>query len=355
MKKKSSCSNPMGTNISNAVELDFPCGRYRHRRCWARDIVPVAAAVMLVVSDFPPSARAEDRQAFEMTYMTPAYKEAAVRMLIEEANDIAKALHLPEQLPITRDDLVEVYVDPLIEHTLSFGNITTRRYMYTAAIGAKMSGVERTFGESSDARIAYSEALKRKYRAPLAQLNTNAAYTLATNWLAAASFDVPAIERAARPQVYAWLDGDYFVPLYIVLFPGIAEIHLVEPEKVLLSLSVNKPQYIKRKKLSVPNRDWVLQQTNDPTMRKRWLITDAYKASALTLMMAEATAACRALKLQQPLPLSNSRLTEYTVEPPYFSDKLGMFGTIATDEYIFTFRPENKLGFVSKNFRLRDD
>src|SRR5438552_2780264 len=45
-------------------------------------------------------------------FTTPAYRREALRLVIQEANDVAKALQLREKLPITQGDLKEAFIVP---------------------------------------------------------------------------------------------------------------------------------------------------------------------------------------------------------------------------------------------------
>jgi hypothetical protein len=314
-------------------------------------------ALVLFVSLTGVRMTAESLQALQMRYLTPAYKEAALKLLLEEANAIAKELQLPEKLPIVRDDLVEISINAIIwtDSAGSFGGISTRRYHYIAGIGNKISSVVRNFGDSDETMPAYWELLKKKYQARPVNVNTNAAFNLATQWLAGASFDVPALLRDSEVKIYTGTEGGKFLGFYVVGIGNSAEVHLVEPEHALLDLTVSKPQYIKRKKLVVPNRDWLLQQTDDPRMRKMWLTTESYKQAALGAMLKEVNALCRQLNLAQRLPVQSSNLTELRIETPFFSDHKGMFASLSTEDYVFAAGESNKLSYVNKNFRLRDD
>jgi hypothetical protein len=297
---------------------------------------------------------AEDLQALQMWYTTPAYERAVVKILLEEANAIARELQLNEKLPITREDLVEVHISSALisDASGSLGSIGTRSYLYYCGRQG-IGSIVRNFGASNEGMREYFAELKKKYRIPLAEINTNAAFNLATQWLSAASFDVPALLRDWPVKVHTSVQGDHFVPFYVVEFGNAGEVHLIEPERALLDLRVSKPGYKKRDKLTVPNRDWLMQQTDDPRMRQMWFTTDAYKEAALDAMLKEVNVVCRQLQLPQKLPVLASDLTEWSIETPFFSEGKGMFGSLSTEAFCFTAFPSNKLGAIKRNFRLK--
>jgi len=123
----------------------------------------------------------------------------------------------------------------------------------------------------------------------LSQMNTNAAYQLATQWLKAFCVDVKALERDSRVEIlpYTPVGPDKFIPLYWIRWmqpdtlvnaaikgapeqDAVATVRLVEPEHLLLQLQVDRQEYIKRKPLVVPNRARLLQETDDPKLREMW-------------------------------------------------------------------------------------
>ena len=131
--------------------------------------------------------------------------------------------------------------------------------------------------------------------------------------------------------------------------------HLVEPERLLLAMRVEMPQYILRKPLVVPDRDRLLQETEDPLMRQMWFTTKAYKAAALELILREVNQVSRRLALPEMSPIQASNLTEISMATPFVADRLGRFGGIATEAYSYSAFFSNKLSWVAKNFHSRDE
>jgi len=326
---------------------------------FANHKLPACSAIALV-SIISVSARfaalAEDIQAFQMNYVTPAYREAALRVLLADANAVANDLHLNEKLPIRETDLIETNIPGVLwtASSGSLGGIATSRYYYIASVGQKINKVGRRFDESQTMN-AYMNEIRRKYRAPLADLDTNAAVKLATQWLKAASFDAAAMLRDSALQVDVWTEDDYFVPFYVVQFGDVAQVQLVEPEHTLLDLRVMKPQYMKRRKLGVANSDWLMQQTSDPKRRNMYLTTEDYKEAALEAMLKEISSVCNALEVPEQVPVRRPSIIEYWIETPFFRDRKGLFGTVCTERYAFRFGGSNKLNCVAMNFRPRDD
>ena len=296
------------------------------------------------------AAPSEDRGQLELArwrYTTRAYKEAALDVLLQEVNRVAHDMQLPEKLPIERADLVETHVAAPFwsEHVGGFGSITTRNYDYSASVGNKLSYIVRNLGPSDQREQAYNNSLKARYLAPINQMDTNAAHAMATQFLASAGVDVLALERDYRKEILAWEVGDKFVPVYSIRWhqpyditsgpPAPAFVQLLAPERRLLQMHVESEKHLRRKRLVVPNRDRLLQQTEDPQMRQMWLTTEAYKQAALLVMLEEVNRICRALTLPERLPVRVSDLRKVIIETPFVSDHIGHFGTVRTDNYAY--------------------
>src|SRR5882672_8698979 len=67
----------------------------------------------------------------ELRFTTQAYQAEASRLLIEEANRVARELGLSEQLPITRSNLTGIYIPPpRMARVVGIGNLSTSNYTY---------------------------------------------------------------------------------------------------------------------------------------------------------------------------------------------------------------------------------
>ena len=119
------------------------------------------------------------------------------------------------------------------------------------------------------------------YLWPISQINTNAAFQLATQILIAASMDVKALQRDCTVRIRASTpegpNGKHFVPIYWIAWVSKraegedigmgsgASIELFEPTREIRQLHVLNSEYILRKPLVIQNLDKLLSQTNAPS------------------------------------------------------------------------------------------
>jgi hypothetical protein len=210
--------------------------------------------------------------------LPPAYRKEALGLILAEANHIGQALHLPERLPIRESELTESYFGPVryAQETGGIGTISTANYNYSIARANKLCYVVGTH--------QLEDCLKweKNYLWPLSHMDTNAAYQLATQWLAAASMDVRALSREYHllietDHLYVRPPPGNFVPVYSVAWckpfqplPGIiyasgtpqwdpvASVRLFLPTKTLIQLCVEDPKYILRAPVTFTNLDALL-------------------------------------------------------------------------------------------------
>ncbi len=199
------------------------------------------------------------------------YNAKALGLAIEEANYVAAALRLPENLPIKEKDLVQKFiVPPRVRRVLGLASIATTNYIYSFAAGSKFSFLTGQHLAKQYDRVT------AKYRWPLSMLDTNAAHALATQWLSAVAMDVAGLERDCRLTVEPIpAGGDRFVPIYWVTWSkrhkppewkasmaggssewewkSVATVTLILPTKTIMQLRVNQPEYIMRRLLEVTN------------------------------------------------------------------------------------------------------
>jgi len=123
-----------------------------------------------------------DLQRLQRRATTDAYRRAAFEILLAEANQIARELELPERLPIKRSDLLETWINTpqWADSARQFGFVCTSNYYYYASVGNKLASIVPNFGKDDLRRPAYMEALRKRYLMPKAQMDTNAAYAMAT-------------------------------------------------------------------------------------------------------------------------------------------------------------------------------
>lgn len=207
--------------------------------------------------------------AIDNRYTTPAYYEVASQYIRQEMNDVAGKLQLPDEtLPLTSANArygATGYGRSLTMEILGSGS--TANYVYSFSHGNKFSEVELT-AEEQFCRDAGNSPL------PIKQFDTTAPYQLATQWLAAVSMDVAALNRDCEVHVAVdpfWNQlsklGDKpaktFVPLYLVWWVP-RDHHEVEAASVelfypthkthrLLDLVVSDAKYNVRKPLVITN------------------------------------------------------------------------------------------------------
>jgi len=223
----------------------------------------------------PPEPAATDIGA--ITFTTKAYRDEAFRLVLQEANQVAKELQLPEKFPIAEADLVGRFINPFgyVRVKRAIGNVTTRNYAYYVSQGNKFSYLEGTHQDEDCRRF------QRLYTWPASRIDTNQAYQLATQWLMAVSMDVGALNRecsvVVRPESnYVHPPQGKFVPVYYVYWRkvgkdggGAADVRVFTPTKTLLQLRVEDPKYILRAPLLFTNLEFLLSQTNALVPSKR--------------------------------------------------------------------------------------
>jgi hypothetical protein len=102
-------------------------------------------------------------------------------------------------------------------------------------------------------------------------MNTNGAYKLATQFLAAVSMDVKALNRDCSIRIAAFTPagkkGENFVPVYWVDWVkgkegegAVASVELFEPTKTVRQLHVTESKYILRRPLQFTNLDSLLSE-----------------------------------------------------------------------------------------------
>jgi len=192
---------------------------------------------------------------------TEEYQKERLRLLVQEANRVAEKMQLPENLPITKSDLVQWYVCPFAraQERKAIRMVVTRNYAYYISKDNKFCYLEKT-GQLKERR-----AWQTQYSWPMSRMDTNGAYQLATQWLAAASMDVAGLNRDCQLRIIAHTakgntNDTHFVPLYWVYWTqgaqrqgSVASVELFAPTRTLVQLRVEDPAYILRKRLQIPD------------------------------------------------------------------------------------------------------
>src|ERR1035438_2763762 len=116
-------------------------------------------------------------------HTTLAYQSAAMQLMVGQANFDARQLHLPETLPMTvpADTNTRTVARPPDGVT---GGFATSNYLYRFNAGRLVS-IQKKPQPRGPADALSQPTL----------IDTNGAYQLATQWLAAISMDVPALEK----------------------------------------------------------------------------------------------------------------------------------------------------------------
>jgi hypothetical protein len=214
----------------------------------------------------PRSVSSDGTVNVPIMFTTKAFREEALRLIIQEANVVAKQLNLPEDLPITDADLSHFFITPFGDHYANkrIGNITTSHYWYGVEHGNKFSHL----GVANYDRTCFALQDEGKY--PIGLLDTKTPYQLATQWLATLSIDVKGLNHDFKPHVELspFWNGlsklgqrpkKSFVPIYFVWWKpkseesGSAFVELFLPKKMLIQLTVEDPKYILRKELVFTN------------------------------------------------------------------------------------------------------
>lgn len=211
----------------------------------------------------------------ELKFTTPAYQAEALRLLIEEANVVAKELGLPEQLPITQSSLIEIIIPPpRVGAAIGLGNISTSNYTYYIHPGQKFALLTKAH------LIATYESLEANR--PVGRIPTNV-FQIATQMLAAVEMDVSALNRDCDVNTEAYVSK---------LGPGInrtrclvtwqrrgpvpngnpapflknaARIEFLLETRELLLLRVFDRRYNLRRPVEIKNLQLLLERTNDPS------------------------------------------------------------------------------------------
>jgi hypothetical protein len=227
----------------------------------------------LFAQDLPPgvprSINPDGTVSIQPMFTTKAFQDEAQKLVIQEANRVAKELNLPEKLPITQADVVHSYVGPF-EYTYTkkkVGNITTANFWY---------GVEQGYKFSNLAVANYDQTcleLKDLGKIPASRMDTNAAYQLSKQWLSKLHVDINRLNQNCELKVEIsefWnglasgekFTAKEFVPIYDVtwvprhndlLLGGGTAVQLYLPTKKIIQISINDPQYILRQPIVFTN------------------------------------------------------------------------------------------------------
>src|ERR1035437_1098237 len=117
-------------------------------------------------------------------HTTLAYQSAAMHLMVGQADFEARQLHLTEPLPIVAPASTNNWTVAMPPDGVT-GRLATTNYFYQFQAGKLFSIIKRPLGRGAIPNPAESQP---------SLIDTNDAYQLATQWLAAISVDVPALE-----------------------------------------------------------------------------------------------------------------------------------------------------------------
>ena len=211
----------------------------------------------------PPATNGAGFRNSRVSFTTDAYRHEAFRLVLQEINQVAREMKLEDNLPLTRSNILRAFIGPYAYARIrrAIGNITTSNYCYYVSVDCKFNCVERMH------LMQDCQQFQASYTWPTNRIDFKEAYQQATQWLAAASMDVEALNRKCDYRVeldsnYVFAPRGQFVPAYWVLWKergdtnkggGAAEVMVFTPTRKLLQLRVEDPKYILRKPLQFTN------------------------------------------------------------------------------------------------------
>jgi hypothetical protein len=186
-------------------------------------------------------------------YSTVEYQQEALRLMLNDANWAAQALHLDEDLPITksRASLSSIVPFGMYYSEGLLGSIATTNYAYRIMNGSRLDHIE--IDQSYEVWRSLQDELL-----PENQLDNKGAYQLATQWLASLSVDIAALNRECELSVASSPVLNYvgsgkkpirrmFAPTYDVTWKSstgpAASVRLYLPDKLLIQLSIDDAKY----------------------------------------------------------------------------------------------------------------
>jgi len=195
------------------------------------------------------------------------FRRTMLKLLLAEANDVARNLNLRERLPILETDVTEVVLaTPRIDRLTGIaGAISTSNYQYSFAAGYKFSILTPLHGfKNSSTEI---QRLTNAYTWPIERFNSNIAVEIATQRLASLNIDTAALSRDCQLRVTTALRTDmtHFVPMYAVIWQKldgglpVAVCDIFQPNGSVYDLYIDDSMYILRKPIAVPG---ILAVTN---------------------------------------------------------------------------------------------
>jgi hypothetical protein len=193
-----------------------------------------------------------------------AYQSAVTKLLLAEANIYARQLNLPESLPITASTTTEIYVTSpsLAERFGALGSLHTTNFAYGFGRGNHLSYITRRIkGDNPNDYDA-----NKPYAIDPALVNTNAAFSMATQFLSKAFVDVSRLSTSSIVSIHPWVILHMTTSKCTVQWQRkgkpVVKVVLSPPTAELWTLRVEDPSLILRQPLHITNFDYLLSQTN---------------------------------------------------------------------------------------------
>jgi hypothetical protein len=317
-----------------------------------------------------------------MFFVSAAYQAVVAPLMLQEAGFYAERLNLPEPLPLTAA-VAKVAVNPPLLGGL--GHVATTNYFYSFPLRDEKP-LTNACGVSlvEYGKLAY---VMRKTRFQVngreimdpydemaalpSQVDTNGAYRLATQWLAAVQVDVAALERDYKPMVVqqAFCDPPLtleqglnppanaprkLLPIFDVTWGGPEHcsppvwVGVFGPTKELALLRMENTTYSRRPAIVVTNALELCGLPQPPakppgtpphrvTVGDYLRVSQAYSNVAFKLLLAEADFFAERLRLPLPRPLTWTNALVHVSSPTYYSE----LGGVEVGGYHFQFFGED--------------
>ena len=186
--------------------------------------------------------------------------------MIDEANIYAGQLSLPEKLPLTAESVNEKFITPprLAIGFGALGSFRTTSFSYGFGKGKHLSYITRLPKDKSK-RPLYERM--KPWAIDPSMVNTNAAYTTATQFLAKAFVDLPKLSSAKtsiNPMTVLHMTTSIYTVEWQRHGSPVVQVTFDAPKAELWALRVEDPEYILRAPLVVSDMDSLFSQTNAP-------------------------------------------------------------------------------------------
>jgi hypothetical protein len=183
------------------------------------------------------------------------YEATLSKLMIAEVNDYAARLELPEHFPITSNSVTELFVtSPFVARNFgALGSIRTTNFSYGFGKGRHLSYITRVIKGTNP----YDFNANKLYAIEPSSVNTNAAFMLATQFLAKAFVDINRLSTSSVVSIHPWTISHMTTSKYTVQWSRgghpVVKVVLAEPQRELWTLRVEDPTLVLRSPLEVPD------------------------------------------------------------------------------------------------------